>query len=140
MVNLLKVGTKMKHKAWSKILKCCHGFKIFISSHGNALVSFFSSSQEWFFYPSLGHFCRELVINGSSLFCPDDEGITSNSRIGATIPAAAENHTQPSSGGGGGGEETTKKEKSVLQAKLTKLAIQIGYAGKRNFFLLSLNS
>ncbi|CAH0394305.1 unnamed protein product [Bemisia tabaci] len=59
----------------------------------------------------------------------DDEGITSNSRIGATIPAAAENHTQPSSGGGGGGEETTKKEKSVLQAKLTKLAIQIGYAG-----------
>jgi magnesium-transporting ATPase (P-type) len=36
-------------------------------------------------------------------------------------------------GGGGGGEENAggshKKEKSVLQAKLTKLAIQIGYAG-----------
>ena len=39
-----------------------------------------------------------------------------------------------SSGGGGGssGEEKANhsKEKSVLQAKLTKLAIQIGYAGK----------
>jgi P-type Ca2+ transporter type 2B len=35
------------------------------------------------------------------------------------------------SGGGGGGEDGGghKKEKSVLQAKLTKLAIQIGYAG-----------
>lgn len=34
--------------------------------------------------------------------------------------------------GGGGGtksEDSGKKEKSVLQAKLTKLAIQIGYAG-----------
>lgn len=34
---------------------------------------------------------------------------------------------------GGGGqsneEEPAKKDKSVLQAKLTKLAIQIGYAG-----------
>lgn len=27
-------------------------------------------------------------------------------------------------------EEKGKKERSVLQAKLTKLAIQIGYAGK----------
>lgn len=33
---------------------------------------------------------------------------------------------QREEGGGGGGH---KKEKSVLQAKLTKLAIQIGYAG-----------
>ena len=33
---------------------------------------------------------------------------------------------QKEEGGGGGGH---KKEKSVLQAKLTKLAIQIGYAG-----------
>jgi len=32
-------------------------------------------------------------------------------------------------GGGGGGGGGHKKEKSVLQAKLTKLAIQIGYAG-----------
>ncbi len=31
--------------------------------------------------------------------------------------------------GGGGGGGSHKKEKSVLQAKLTKLAIQIGYAG-----------
>lgn len=36
-----------------------------------------------------------------------------------------ENHHAPSHGGGPEG----KKEKSVLQAKLTKLAIQIGYAG-----------
>lgn len=40
-------------------------------------------------------------------------------------------------GGGGGGEDHNKKEKSVLQAKLTKLAIQIGYAGNiSEFFLL----
>lgn len=30
---------------------------------------------------------------------------------------------------GGDAEEPAKKDKSVLQAKLTKLAIQIGYAG-----------
>lgn len=35
-------------------------------------------------------------------------------------------------GGGQSGdqEEPAKKDKSVLQAKLTKLAIQIGYAGQ----------
>ena len=38
---------------------------------------------------------------------------------------STENHTASSGGGG----ESPKKEKSVLQAKLTKLAIQIGYAG-----------
>jgi Ca2+ transporting ATPase len=34
-------------------------------------------------------------------------------------------------------EETTnhRKEKSVLQAKLTKLAIQIGYGGEQPFLL-----
>lgn len=39
-------------------------------------------------------------------------------------------------GGGQSEEEPAKKDKSVLQAKLTKLAIQIGYAGKLlyNFF------
>ena len=39
----------------------------------------------------------------------------------------------------GGGE---KKERSVLQAKLTKLAIQIGYAGKipQNAFFILLPS
>lgn len=47
---------------------------------------------------------------------------------------SVENHVDngPSGGGtsGGGGEGGShKKEKSVLQAKLTKLAIQIGYAG-----------
>lgn len=38
---------------------------------------------------------------------------------------STENHTTTSSSG----ESPPKKEKSVLQAKLTKLAIQIGYAG-----------
>lgn len=41
----------------------------------------------------------------------------------------AENNHAAASTGGGGGEAHGKKEKSVLQAKLTKLAIQIGYAG-----------
>ena len=40
--------------------------------------------------------------------------------------AAESNHT----GSAPATEEHGKKEKSVLQAKLTKLAIQIGYAGK----------
>jgi len=33
-------------------------------------------------------------------------------------------------GQSGESEEPAKKDKSVLQAKLTKLAIQIGYAGE----------
>jgi hypothetical protein len=36
-------------------------------------------------------------------------------------------------------EDDHKKEKSVLQAKLTKLAIQIGYAGKLRGIFLSGN-
>ena len=39
------------------------------------------------------------------------------------LQEGGEEAVQPKSGGGG------RKEKSVLQAKLTKLAIQIGYAG-----------
>ncbi|XP_043683387.1 plasma membrane calcium-transporting ATPase 2 isoform X3 [Vespula pensylvanica] len=64
---------------------------------------------------------------------PGDEGaeITGNSHAVGTGGAGGkheggENHH---GGGHGGGGESTKKEKSVLQAKLTKLAIQIGYAG-----------
>ncbi|KAF7381925.1 hypothetical protein HZH68_015798 [Vespula germanica] len=63
-----------------------------------------------------------------------DEGaeITGNSHAVGTGGAGGkheggENHH--GGGGQGGGAESTKKEKSVLQAKLTKLAIQIGYAG-----------
>lgn len=41
-------------------------------------------------------------------------------------PPAQENHKPPPEHA----SESHKKEKSVLQAKLTKLAIQIGYAGK----------
>lgn len=33
-------------------------------------------------------------------------------------------------------KKVTRKEKSVLQSKLTRLAIQIGYAGKSFFLLL----
>nr|XP_050867408.1 plasma membrane calcium-transporting ATPase 2 isoform X3 [Vespula vulgaris] len=65
---------------------------------------------------------------------PGDEGaeITGNSHAVGTGGTggkheSGENHH--GGGGQGGGAESTKKEKSVLQAKLTKLAIQIGYAG-----------
>ncbi|XP_012275642.1 plasma membrane calcium-transporting ATPase 2 isoform X2 [Orussus abietinus] len=52
--------------------------------------------------------------------------ITGNSHAaGGGKHEGGENHHAPSGGGGGEG----KKDKSVLQAKLTKLAIQIGYAG-----------
>ncbi|KAJ8934883.1 hypothetical protein NQ314_013162 [Rhamnusium bicolor] len=63
----------------------------------------------------------------------DEENVTGNSHMNSPAPVAnkhedqdgKENHvtTEKSSG------ESHKKEKSVLQAKLTKLAIQIGYAG-----------
>ena len=42
---------------------------------------------------------------------------------------------KPAPAGGGG-----RKEKSVLQAKLTKLAIQIGYAGKYPYCMLNSQS
>ncbi|XP_065165915.1 plasma membrane calcium-transporting ATPase 2 isoform X4 [Atheta coriaria] len=62
--------------------------------------------------------------------------VTGNSHMNS--PAPVENkhgNSTPDDGqgnhvsSGGGGGESHKKEKSVLQAKLTKLAIQIGYAG-----------
>lgn len=47
---------------------------------------------------------------------------------------AAKSDQNHAGGGGAAKEEPQKgKEKSVLQAKLTKLAIQIGYAGKHFF-------
>ncbi|CAH1153361.1 unnamed protein product [Phaedon cochleariae] len=63
----------------------------------------------------------------------DEENVTGNSHMNSPAPVAnkheqqdgKENHVhveKPAS-------ESHKKEKSVLQAKLTKLAIQIGYAG-----------
>lgn len=64
-----------------------------------------------------------------------DEGaeITGNSHAVGTGGGAGGKHeggeNHHGGGGQGGGGESTKKEKSVLQAKLTKLAIQIGYAG-----------
>ncbi|KAG4079815.1 hypothetical protein HA402_014946 [Bradysia odoriphaga] len=61
-----------------------------------------------------------------------EDGLTAvNSHIPAQLPPskeeAAENHVEPSNAAPEGAG--AKKEKSVLQAKLTKLAIQIGYAG-----------
>lgn len=60
----------------------------------------------------------------------DESGeITGNSHAsGGAKHDGGENHHAPAAASGGGGEGG-KKEKSVLQAKLTKLAIQIGYAG-----------
>nr|UYR00237.1 plasma membrane calcium-transporting ATPase [Plectrocnemia conspersa] len=65
-----------------------------------------------------------------SLTGDEEAGVTSNNHVSQE----EDNHVSvaPASGGesgGGGGESSHKKEKSVLQAKLTKLAIQIGYAG-----------
>lgn len=48
---------------------------------------------------------------------------------GAEEPQPERASTPVKEEGGGGGGGGHKKEKSVLQAKLTKLAIQIGYAG-----------
>ncbi|XP_060830277.1 plasma membrane calcium-transporting ATPase 2 isoform X3 [Bombus pascuorum] len=50
--------------------------------------------------------------------------ITGNSHVSGDKQEAEENHHAANAG-----EAEEKKEKSVLQAKLTKLAIQIGYAG-----------
>ncbi|XP_037926047.1 plasma membrane calcium-transporting ATPase 2 isoform X3 [Hermetia illucens] len=68
-----------------------------------------------------------------SLTGEDGGGPISNSHMGSPIPGmdkqqpeADGNHVQSSSPAM---EPAHKKEKSVLQAKLTKLAIQIGYAG-----------
>lgn len=63
----------------------------------------------------------------------DEEApVTGNSHVSSgPVGVAAENHA--SDGAPAPKEHTEredhKKEKSVLQAKLTKLAIQIGYAG-----------
>lgn len=50
-----------------------------------------------------------------------------SNKHGAVPEDAAENQNHVASASSA--SESTKKEKSVLQAKLTKLAIQIGYAG-----------
>ena len=70
---------------------------------------------------------KDLNIKICVLPTEGDEAveITGNSHVSGGKHEAGENHHPPSQAGGGEG----KKEKSVLQAKLTKLAIQIGYAG-----------
>ena len=61
----------------------------------------------------------------------EEAGMTGNSHMHAPVDGHAKSHENHTSGGGTTKEEPSKtKDKSVLQAKLTKLAIQIGYAGK----------
>lgn len=64
----------------------------------------------------------------------EEAAVTGNSHMNSpapvsnkhdAVPETGENHVAVSSAS----SESHKKEKSVLQAKLTKLAIQIGYAG-----------
>ncbi|XP_070503419.1 plasma membrane calcium-transporting ATPase 2 isoform X3 [Chironomus tepperi] len=57
----------------------------------------------------------------------DHEAFQYNAKASEPQAERAGTPTREEGGGGGGGGH--KKEKSVLQAKLTKLAIQIGYAG-----------
>lgn len=57
------------------------------------------------------------------IFTGDEEaGVTSNNHVSQE----EDNHVETAAASsGGGGESSHKKEKSVLQAKLTKLAIQV---------------
>lgn len=67
----------------------------------------------------------------------DEEApVTGNSHVSSgPVVGAAENHAGSDSAPKEHTErEDHKKEKSVLQAKLTKLAIQIGYAGTLSSF------
>lgn len=69
----------------------------------------------------------------------DEENVTGNSHVNSPAPVATANKHDDAADAQDGKEnhvppektpsERNKKEKSVLQAKLTKLAIQIGYAG-----------
>ncbi|KAJ1530908.1 hypothetical protein ONE63_005748 [Megalurothrips usitatus] len=68
----------------------------------------------------------------------EEEGMTGNSHMHAPVDGNHSAKSQDNHAGGGGEkkEEPSKaKEKSVLQAKLTKLAIQIGYAGSTVAFV-----
>ncbi|CAG0912528.1 unnamed protein product [Notodromas monacha] len=64
-----------------------------------------------------------------------EQGLTGNSHAGGSaaaavpVPATVVATDDPTAPTEPSAEVSTKKEKSVLQAKLTKLAIQIGYAG-----------
>ncbi|XP_053619032.1 plasma membrane calcium-transporting ATPase 2 isoform X1 [Plodia interpunctella] len=63
---------------------------------------------------------------------PGDEDVTlpaSGNSHGANHARPDDNHVPPPPSDKPAAEASHKKEKSVLQAKLTKLAIQIGYAG-----------
>lgn len=71
-----------------------------------------------------------------SLTGGDDDNVTGNSHMNSPAPVPYNKQEAPAQDGkenhvasASSTSESTKKEKSVLQAKLTKLAIQIGYAG-----------
>lgn len=65
----------------------------------------------------------------------DEENVTGNSHMNSPAPPMANKHDEAQNAKENHvssetkSAESHKKEKSVLQAKLTKLAIQIGYAG-----------
>ncbi|XP_046405440.1 plasma membrane calcium-transporting ATPase 2 isoform X5 [Ischnura elegans] len=64
-----------------------------------------------------------------SLTGDEEPPMTGNSHVPAGAGDQAVKGAEPESSGTATHHESHKKEKSVLQAKLTKLAIQIGYAG-----------
>lgn len=83
------------------------------------------------------------MLSGRFSAAADEEAaVTRNNHpsVPSSVPmdksqALQENHKEPQ---GERTHEPHKKEKSVLQAKLTKLAIQIGYAGEFFFVYSSL--
>lgn len=124
--------------------------QFFLATNKIDLVKFSCNQLIWFSFFSLLSFLNCEIIWKKKLTNPDGElptNVTSNSHGSVPAPApvhikeanndSVENHVDGNAGGGGGGGGTAesapssghKKEKSVLQAKLTKLAIQIGYAG-----------
>lgn len=71
---------------------------------------------------------------------PDSNFVSAQTETDGSASATAEGHKEGIKGVKGGAEEEkggdedeeAKKDRSVLQAKLTRLAIQIGYAGKNS--------
>lgn len=76
--------------------------------------------------------CVEAKKKGKKSLTDDaPPTINSNSAdIGMKQMDKRETDDDGAAGGQSSEEDSAKKDKSVLQAKLTKLAIQIGYAGR----------
>ncbi|KAK9890131.1 hypothetical protein WA026_008939 [Henosepilachna vigintioctopunctata] len=95
------------------------------------------NSQAGIIFTLLGAAVDEQEAEIKKMKKGDEENVTGNSHMNSPAPVVnkldgaapqedgKENHVSS----GNQAPESHKKEKSVLQAKLTKLAIQIGYAG-----------